>query len=192
VHAGINADRGGHVDVAMVVVEVVVVGRKGKSVGSIPLQRHRPGLRGGVLETTGEGESGLASEKHRTGRLSHGHTTAVAVGDAGVDGRAVDGDCDASTGRQDDEADEDWSLKRGHWRMLASLVIDLERIRGPSWEEGCCLSVNPRLILSVHYSRTRDEWDNSVGLGVVEVLRGVGSAGEEDDSREEMPLRVEN
>jgi len=35
---------------------VVVVGKGEAVVDSIPLQRHRPGLRGGVVETTGEEE----------------------------------------------------------------------------------------------------------------------------------------
>lgn len=37
-------------------VVVVVVGKGGAVVDSNPLQRHRPGLRGGVVETTEEEE----------------------------------------------------------------------------------------------------------------------------------------
>jgi hypothetical protein len=33
---------------------------RGRMVGRAPLRRHRPGLRGGVVETTGEGASGQA------------------------------------------------------------------------------------------------------------------------------------
>ena len=34
---------------------------RGRMVGRAPLRRHRPGLRGGVVETTGEGASGRAT-----------------------------------------------------------------------------------------------------------------------------------
>ena len=34
---------------------------RGRMVSRVPLRRHRPGLRGGVVETTGEGASGRAT-----------------------------------------------------------------------------------------------------------------------------------
>ena len=36
-------------------------GMRGRMVGRAPLRRHRPGLRGGVVETTGEGALGRAT-----------------------------------------------------------------------------------------------------------------------------------
>lgn len=52
----------------------VVVGKGGAVVDSIPLQRHRPGLRGGVVETTEEEEWAKANGRGKVPRSRHGYS----------------------------------------------------------------------------------------------------------------------
>lgn len=51
----------------------VVVGKWGAVVDSIPPQRHRPGLRGGVVETTEEEELAMANGMDRERHCYHGY-----------------------------------------------------------------------------------------------------------------------